>query len=190
MAIRNSRIRWGTLSITLHWLIVALVAAQIALGLTSAMLPHGPEFGRVLGYHKSVGITILMLVILRLVWRWANPVPALPSNLKPYERVLAKLTHGSLYVILIAMPLTGWLDSSASGFAVKWFNLVTLPNLVGKSQSFSDLMATVHVVLAVALGLVLLLHVAAALRHHWVLKDDTLRRMLPFTKVGDSGRFK
>jgi cytochrome b561/polyisoprenoid-binding protein YceI len=179
MSIRNSRERWGSLSQLLHWLIVALIALQAALGLTGLMLPLGIEKLAVLARHKSIGITILGLAALRLLWRWLNPTPPLPSNLKPYERFLAHFTHAALYVLLFAMPLTGWIMSSARGFPVSWFNLYQLPDLVGKSAPLYHAMVRTHAVLAIALALTLLLHVAGALKHHFVLKDDTLRRMLP-----------
>ncbi|HVC31173.1 MAG TPA: YceI family protein [Steroidobacteraceae bacterium] len=180
MLIRNSRERWGSLSQFLHWLIVALIAAQAALGLTGLLLPLGMEKLVVLARHKSIGITILGLAALRLLWRWLNPTPSLPSNLRRYERFLAHCTHAALYVLLFAMPLTGWMMSSARGFPVSWFNLFQLPDLVPKSQPLYRAMVTTHAALAISLAAVVALHIAGALKHHFVLKDDTLRRMLPF----------
>ena len=183
MSIRNTRERWGSLSQFLHWLIVALIALQAALGLTGLLLPLSLEKLAVLARHKSIGITILGLATLRLLWRWLNPTPPLPSNLKPHERFLAHFTHAALYVLLFAMPLTGWMMSSARGFPVSWFNLYQLPDLVPKSESIYDTMVTTHAALAIALALTVVLHIAAALKHHFVLKDDTLRRMLPFGRI-------
>ncbi len=183
MSIRNTRERWGPLSQFLHWLIVALIALQAALGLTGLMLPLGLEKLVVLARHKSIGITILGLALLRLLWRWLNPIPPLPSNLKPHERFLAHFTHAALYVLLFAMPLTGWMMSSARGFPVSWFNTYQLPDLVPKNDRLYDALVTTHAVLAIALALTVLLHIAGALKHHFVLKDDTLRRMLPFGRI-------
>ena len=180
--LRNSRTRWGALSQLLHWLTAALIAAQIALGLIGTSLPLGMSKLATLARHKSLGITILGLVIIRLAWRTANPTPALPTNLKRYERALARATHAGLYALLIALPLTGWIMSSARGFPVSWFNLVQLPNLVGRSDALYHVMVSVHVTLAVTLCVILGLHIAAAIKHHFVLKDDTLRRMLPGTR--------
>ena len=187
MALRNEQARWGAVSQLLHWLIVALVAAQVSLALVAKHFHHGPKFVAILGMHKSLGITILALVVVRLLWRWSNPVPELPGTLKPHERALARTTHVALYVILFALPLTGWAGSSAHGIAVRWFDLFTLPNLVGKNPALSGVLGGVHWLLAVLLGLVVVLHIAAALRHHYVLKDDTLRRMLPFGRSTVSG---
>lgn len=180
MAIRNTRERWGSLSQLLHWIIVALIALQAALGLTGLLLPLGMQKLAVLARHKSIGITILGLAALRLLWRWLNPTPPLPSNLRAHERFLAHFTHAALYILLFAMPLTGWMMSSARGFPVSWFNMAQLPDLVPKSERLYGAMVTTHAVLAVTLALVVALHIAAALKHHFVLKDDTLRRMLPF----------
>lgn len=183
MSIRNTRERWGSVSQLLHWLIVALIALQAALGLTGLMLPLGMEKLAVLARHKSIGITILGLAALRLLWRWVNPTPPLPSNLKPHERFLAHFTHAALYALLFAMPLTGWIMSSARGFPVSWFNVIQLPDLVPKSETLYGAMVTTHAALAIGLALTVALHIAGALKHHFVLKDDTLRRMLPFGRM-------
>jgi len=171
MQLRNTTARWGSLAQLLHWLIVVLVIAQVALASLAADLP--------LGLKKPVGITILALVLARLAWRSFNPTPALPSTLRPYEKVLAHGTHAALYVLLILLPLSGWIMSSARNFAVSWFNLLQLPNLVAPNQRLYQAMISTHHVLAWILGGIVTLHVLAALKHHFVLKDDVLRRMLP-----------
>lgn len=186
MSIRNSSARWGALSQLLHWLIVALICAQVTLALTAKELHPGHTRFALIGYHKSIGITILTLAVLRLLWRWMNPVPALPTTLKPHEKALARFTHAALYVILFAMPLSGWIGSSAHAFPVRWFNLFTVPAIVGKNLPLSSEMGKVHYAFAILLGVVVTLHIAAALWHQFVLKDDTLRRMLPGTGASRS----
>lgn len=183
MTLRNTSARWGTIAQLLHWLIVALIAIQATLGLTGRLLPLGVDKVAVLARHKSIGITILGLASLRLLWRWLNPTPPLPSNLKAYERLLAHCTHSTLYVLLFAMPFTGWMMSSARGFPVSWFSVYQLPDLVPKSETLYDAMVTTHAALAIALALTVALHIAGALKHHLVLKDDILRRMLPFGRI-------
>jgi cytochrome b561 len=111
-----------------------------------------------------------------------NPSPPLPDTLKPYERVLANLTHAGLYILLFAMPLSGWTMSSARGFPVSWFGFIQLPDFVSKNKPLYDVMLETHHTLALALYTIVFLHVAAALKHHFLLKDNVLRRMLPFTK--------
>lgn len=186
MTLRNDRARWGGVSQTFHWLIVAMILAQAVLALLFKQMQRGPETAVLIGVHKSLGITILVLAALRLSWRWANPVPDLPGTLQPHERVLARLSHGALYALLFAMPLTGWLGSSALGFPVRWFNLFAIPDPLAKDRALGHALYTTHSILGLALGLVLLLHIAGAVRHHWMLKDDVLRRMLPGSGVSRS----
>lgn len=188
MSIRNTDARWGAVAQLLHWSIVVLMAIQVALGLTLKTLHPGPTFFAIINTHKSIGITILALAAIRLLWRWANPVPALPGNLEPYERVLAHVTHAGLYVIIFAMPLSGWIGSSAHGFTVKWFGLFAVPNPVSKDLPLSGLMGELHTALAIAFGLIVAVHIAAAFKHHFVLRDDTLRRMLPGESIGSVAR--
>ena len=183
MPIRNTTFRWGSLAQLLHWAIVALIITQFVLANMSDNLPLGMAKLAMLARHKSVGITILGLAIVRLVWRWLNPTPEPPNTLKPYERVLAKITHVALYALMFAMPITGWIMSSARNFPVSWFKLVQLPDLVAPSRPLYDAMHETHEILAWTLVAVAVLHAAAALKHHFVLKDDVLRRMLPFTRT-------
>ncbi|MBV8803451.1 MAG: cytochrome b [Sinobacteraceae bacterium] len=182
MSIRNTPARWGHVAQFLHWLIVALIIVQVILANIAEDLPIGVKKLAMYARHKSVGITILCLAILRLAWRWANPTPALPNTLKPYERTLASVTHFGLYLLLFAQPLTGWMMSSARGFPVSWFGFFQLPDFVPKSTALYNVMKETHDTLALVLYAIVFLHVAAALKHHFVLKDDVLRRMLPFTK--------
>ncbi|MBX5463656.1 MAG: cytochrome b [Steroidobacteraceae bacterium] len=181
MPVRNTTARWGSIAQLFHWVIVALIITQFVLANIASNLPLGLAKLAMLARHKSVGITILGLAVLRLLWRWANPTPELPNTLKPHERVLANVTHATLYALLFAMPITGWLMSSARNFPVSWFNLVQLPDLVAPSRPLYEALHTTHAVLAWILIATAVLHVLAALKHHFVLKDDTLRRMLPFT---------
>jgi len=182
MSIRNTPARWGHIAQFLHWLIVALIIVQVILANIAEDLPLGMKKLAMYARHKSVGITILGLAVIRLLWRLANPTPALPSTLKPYERTLAGLTHFGLYLILFAMPLTGWMMTSARGFPVSWFGFFQLPDFVSKNDTLYNAMKETHDTLALALYAIVFLHVAAALKHHFLMKDDVLRRMLPFTK--------
>jgi cytochrome b561 len=179
MALRNTTRRWGAVSQLLHWLIVILIIVQVTLASLADDLPPGVKKLGLLARHKSVGITILMLALARLTWRLLNPTPALPLTLKSWEQSLARLTHALLYVLLFAMPLSGWMMSSARGFPVSWFGFFTLPDLVPKNRSLYETLLTTHGTLAWVLGAVVTLHAAAALKHHFMLRDDVLRRMLP-----------
>jgi cytochrome b561 len=183
MAIRNTTTRWGAVSQFLHWLIVALIIVQVVLAAMADELPLGMKKLAMLARHKSVGITILGLAVIRVIWRWMNPTPSLPDTLRPYERALAKFTHAALYLLLFAMPLSGWMMSSARGFPVSWFGFFQLPDLVPKSKPLYEALLETHDTLALVLGAVVFLHAAAALKHHFMLKDSVLRRMLPFTRT-------
>jgi cytochrome b561 len=182
MTFRNTIARWGHVSQFLHWLIVVLLVTQVTLASIAEDQKLPKKIGT-LAWHKSVGITILGLVVIRLIWRWMNPTPLLPDTLKPYERVLAHITHSGLYVLLFAMPLSGWMMSSARGFPVSWFKTVTLPDLVAKNKALYDALVETHETLAWVLYVIVALHVLAALKHHFLLKDHVLKRMLPFTKT-------
>jgi cytochrome b561 len=183
MTIRNTTVRWGAVSQLLHWLIVALIIVQITLASMADDLPLGVKKLALLARHKSFGITILGLAVLRLLWRWMNPTPPLPNTLKPYERVLASFTHAGLYILLFALPLTGWMMSSARRFAVSWFGFIQLPDFVPQSKPLYDAMLETHETLVWVLYVIVALHVLGALKHHFMLKDNVLRRMLPFTKT-------
>jgi len=181
MTLRNTTQRWGAIAQLFHWLIVALIIVQLTLAEMADDLPNGMRKLTLLSRHKSFGITILMLVILRLIWRSLNAHPPLPDNLKPYERKLATFSHGALYALLFAIPLSGWTMSSARGFPVSWFGFFQLPDLVPRSRPLYEALVTTHVTLVGVLLAVVALHIAGALKHHFVHKDDVLKRMLPFT---------
>jgi cytochrome b561 len=129
--------------------------------------------------HKWIGMSILMLVVLRLLWRWTNTVPAAPPGMPGWQIGAARLSHISLYALLIIQPLAGWMMSSAKALSVTWFGLFTFPDLVPPSQQTFELMHEIHEVCAMLILVLAALHVAAALKHHFVDHDDVLRRMLP-----------
>ena len=136
-----------------------------------------------LAWHKSFGMTILMLAVLRLAWRLLNPTPDLTQETKPWERMLAKISHVLLYALIFAMPLTGWMMSSAKNYPVSWFKLFQFPDLVAPAEQTYHQMHDLHHLLFSALVVVALLHVAGALKHHFIDKNDVLKRMLPFGDV-------
>jgi cytochrome b561 len=185
MSIRNTTARWGSVAQLLHWTIVILIVVQFVLGYKAHWATGLAKLSAVVP-HKSWGITILALATIRLIWRLANSTPLLPSGLKPWERAAAHVTHYGLYILLFAMPLVGWVASSARSFPVSWFGLVQLPDLVGTNRPLYDVLMGFHYWMSWLLVAIAALHVAAALKHHFVLKDDVLRRMLPFTKSGPS----
>lgn len=184
--VRNTAQRWGAVSQAFHWAIVVMILAQYALTSIAEDLPAGVAKLGTLAQHKSVGITILALAILRMAWRRLNkPSPPLPADLKRYERFLAHLTHHGLYFLLVALPLSGWMMSSAKHYPVSWFGLGRpLPDLVPANETLFGVLKETHELLSTALIAVAALHALAALHHHFVRKDSILRRMLPFTAPG------
>ncbi len=183
MQIRNTTLRWGTVSKSFHWIIVALILTQYVIAEAADDMPLGVEKFATLARHKSIGITILILASLRLLWRWTNPTPELPGTLKPHERILARFTHFALYLFLFAQPITGWIMSSAANFPVSYFGWFTLPNLVAPDKQLAELMEDIHKTQFKCLVALAVVHVFAALWHHYRLKDNVLRRMLPFAPL-------
>jgi cytochrome b561 len=179
-------VRFTRVAQLLHWVIAALIVTQFALAWSAEDLPLGMHKLALLARHKSFGMTLLMLGVLRLVWRFMNPPPALPAGMSRLERSAALATHGAFYFLLFAMPLSGWLMSSAKNYSVSWFGRFTWPNLIGPNEEAFSILRTTHFCLSYALFTIAVLHILAALKHHFWNKDDVLLRMLPFTKVRHS----
>lgn len=177
--LRNDELRYGLVAQVFHWTIVLLVIAQFVLANLAEDLPLGPAKVKLFEQHKSIGITIFALVLLRLSWRWINPVPAVPPTTARWQRAAAHVSHALLYALLLAMPLAGWLMSSARNFSVSWFRLFTLPDFIAPNERAFEWFRDAHHMLAKLLFVVALVHVAAALKHHFVDRDNVLRRMLP-----------
>jgi cytochrome b561 len=182
MPTQESRTRFTAMAQLLHWLIAALIVTQFALGWTAVDLPLGTHKLALFARHKSFGMTVLMLTIVRVVWRWANPPPELPAGMTPLERTLARATHLAFYALLFAMPITGWLMSSAKKYSVSWFGLFTWPDLIAQNKTAFEALKTTHDYLSDVLLVIAVLHILAALKHHFLNKDDVFLRMLPFTK--------
>ena len=183
MQIRNTTLRWGAVAQFFHWTIVVLIITQWVLAEAAEDMPLGAEKFATLARHKSIGITILILASLRLLWRWMNPKPELPGTLQPYQRWLAHATHYGLYVLLFAQPISGWIMSNAQNFPVSYFGWFTLPDLVQPDKQFGKFMEEVHHWLFRCIVALALVHISAAFYHQLRLKDDVLRRMLPFVPL-------
>lgn len=177
--IRNTADSWGWPAKFFHWTVAVLVLAQFALGPAAVASRLSPLKLNLFVWHKSIGILILLLMGLRLAWRLSHPSPALPGTMPAWERRSARLNHALMYAILVALPLSGWVINSAKNIPLRLFWWIPLPAIAGPDKAMADLSAGVHLLLFFALVALLLLHVGAALRHHWVSRDDVLRRMLP-----------
>ncbi len=193
MAARNTSLRYGTVAMTLHWLIAIAIICMIAFGYYLSTLPiTDPSLYRLVQLHKSIGLTILALSVLRIIWRLINPVPPLPDTLSRPMKFIARFTHVLLYVLIVAIPFTGWAMVSASplGLPTMWFGLFEWPHIAplahlpfDQKPAREEAIHSVHAWLAYGTAVLLLLHVGAALLHHYMMKDDTLRRMLPGTRL-------
>jgi len=161
----------------LHWLMAVMILGLLALGIYMSDLPLSPQKLTLYSWHKWFGVTVFLLVWLRLAWRVTHRPPALPETLSAPMRLAAHAGHAVLYALMIAIPVTGWLMSSAKGFQTVWFGVLPIPDLLGRDRELGDLLQQVHKLLNLLLMLTLAGHVLAALWHHFVLKDDTLRRM-------------
>ncbi|MBR0566392.1 cytochrome b [Azoarcus sp. L1K30] len=166
-------------AIALHWLVALGLTGAFALGLYMHELPLSPFKLKLYSWHKWAGISLFMLILVRLAWRITHPAPSLPQHMPAHVRALAHTTHVALYVLMLAIPLSGWLMSSAKGFQTVWFGILPLPDLVAKNTELGDLLQAVHETLNLTLAALILGHIAAALKHHFVDRDDILRRMLP-----------
>lgn len=179
MQLKNSFERYGAVAQLLHWTVVALIVIQFVLAIRAEDATSLVQKANILTTHKSFGMTVFMLAIVRLAWRLANPVPSTPPNSRPWQDRLARVVHWSLYALILATPLLGWLMSSAKNYTVSWFGLFSFPNLVAPDENRFESFKTIHFVLAYSIASVAALHIAAALKHHFIDGDNVLRRMLP-----------
>lgn len=164
----------------LHWGMAIVLLGLVALGIYMHDLPFSPEKLQFYSWHKWAGVSAFFLVLFRLVWRITHRPPALPASMPTLLQWAAHAGHALLYILMLAIPLSGWLMSSAKGFQTVWFGVLPLPDLVAKDKALGESLATLHQGLNLLLGLTLLAHVGAALKHHFIDRDDILQRMLPF----------
>jgi cytochrome b561 len=171
--------RYGAIAQALHWLIGALILGMFGLGWYMVRLPLSLEKFNLYQLHKWLGVTIFGLAALRLLWRLWHPAPPLPVSMPAWERAAARTSHALLYALLFIQPVIGFLQSNAANFPVVLWGVLPLPPLIGPDEPLSETLLHVHHFGAFLFMLLVLVHVLAALRHHFLLHDDVLRRMLP-----------
>jgi len=179
MTLKNTPERWGGISQSLHWLVVLLILTTGVMGLVMGDMRNSPTKIEIYALHKSLGLTILALAILRLVWRLYAGAPRHVPGTPRWQDRLASLTHWLLYGLLFAIPLSGWTFNSAAGYPLQWFKLFNLPALTARDGDVRQLAGSAHELLFWTLVALALLHAVAALYHHVFQRDDTLARMLP-----------
>lgn len=167
-------------AISLHWLMALLVFVTFPVGLVMHEMALSPGKLRMLSYHKWLGVTIFILVMVRLVWRALHKPAPLVIDMPQWQRIAAKAVHVLLYVLLFAIPLSGWLMSSAKGFQTVYLGMLPLPDLLGKDKVLGDALSALHEVLNITLLLLVVSHIGAALKHHFIDRDEILIRMIPF----------
>ena len=178
LPIRNTADRWGLVTIGFHWLTVLLVVGMCAVGFLMQELPSGRFKIEVFALHKSFGLTLLAVTLLRLAWRGLAGTPR-PEPMPAWQALAARVSHVALYAVLVAMPLTGWLYNSASGFPLRWFGQFALPKLAARDHDVAEFAEEAHETLFLVLAALVTVHALAALKHHYVDRDRTLQRMLP-----------
>jgi len=165
-------------AIALHWLAVALIVIGFTIGLWMVDLPIAPQTIRIYAYHKWIGVTVFLIALARLAWRLAHPVPSF-AGLPEWQRRASSASHFLLYLLMLVIPISGWLYSSATGVQVVYLGVIALPKLVAKNDALAAVLRSVHVSLNFTLLALVLVHAGAALRHHFVERDRVLLRMLP-----------
>ncbi|MGE3476924.1 MAG: cytochrome b [Rhodospirillaceae bacterium] len=175
----TSATRYGGVAVALHWIIAACLLVSVILGLIIGNVEESESTEQALAIHKSFGLTIFALMVVRLAWRLTHRAPPLPARMPAYQRIGAALTHGLLYFTLLAMPIAGYVAVAARGRETQFFGLFDVPQLTPLSRMLSQNATTVHVYGQYLIYALLIAHIGAALYHHIVLKDDVLTRMLP-----------
>ena len=174
--------RYSRTAIAIHWLASVLIIGNLLWGLYMVGLELSPTKLKYYSWHKWTGVAVFMLAAVRLLWRLGHPAPPLPASMPPWQRSAAHASHFLLYVLFFAGPLSGWLYSSVAGFQTVWLGVVPIPDLLGKNKELADVLKLVHKSVVYALGGVVALHAAAAIKHHVLDRDDVLTRMLPFLR--------
>ena len=181
LSVRGSS--YTSTAIALHWLIALLIVCGFALGWVMTDIPgFTPTKLKYVSWHKWIGVTVFALVIIRILWRATHTVPPMPSHMRAWQRGVAHLTHFLLYVLMVAVPVSGYLYSSAANVPVVYLGLVPLPRLIAPDPHLKEVLKSVHITLNYTLLALVLLHVVAALKHQWLDRDGLLSRMLPFLK--------
>jgi len=179
----NKQEKFGMVRMSVHWAIAALLIIQVPLAWYMIELPNGPDKVANYALHKSLGMVIFAIAVFRLIWALLSRRPKLPAEVPLWEKVLAKLSQALLYILIILMPITGWLMSSAYDVPVSVFGLFTLPDLNEPNKQFAEGMVNAHLLQSWILLTILGLHVIGALKHGFVDQDNVLYSMLPLKSL-------
>ena len=178
----NSSNNYTRTAIGLHWLVAIAIIMTFCVGFYMHDLELTPFKLKIYSWHKWAGVTIFLLVLFRLVWRFTHRPPGPPAGMPAWQHAAAEFAHRLIYLLMIAIPLSGWLMSSAKGFQTVYFGIFPIPDLLAKDKELGDLLAFVHKMLNFVLAGVVVAHAGAAFKHHFIDRDEVLTRMLPFLK--------
>lgn len=174
--------RYTATAITLHWLMAGLIVAGFGLGLSMVDLALSPTKLRWYSWHKWIGVTVFGLAALRLCWRLLKAPPPLTGSVRPWQHTASRATHLVLYVLMLVTPVLGWLFSSAKGIPTVYLGLWRLPDVIARDEALAATLRDTHAALAYLFATLIVLHIAAALKHHFIDRDAVLARMLPFAR--------
>ena len=182
MPLKSNDTRWGSIAQSLHWLMALAIIGNGVLGLIMVDMSRGMDKINTFAIHKSIGLSVLALLILRVCWRMFDRRPR-DEPMPRWQRLAAHATHGVLYLFMLAIPLSGWLYNSAHGNPLQWFKWFNLPALMEENESLAEIFGETHEILFWTLVVVLAAHAGGAFVHHWLERDNTLLRMLPFARL-------
>lgn len=189
MGLKNSRTRWGITAKTFHWIMAIAIIGNGICGLLMVRMTPSMAMINVFALHKSIGLTVIALWLLRVAWRMQDRAPREEAGPR-WQHVAAHITHGLLYVLVLAIPISGWWYNSVRGFPLQWFKQFNLPAIASANPGLSNVAHNIHETLFWILIAVVVVHIGAALKHHFVDRDSVLLRMLPFGRVRQSRLYK
>ena len=179
----NTEQSWGDVAKALHWAMAVLIFIMFVLGWVAVAYPLSPTKLDLFVWHKSIGLSLLGLVCVRLIWRLVNTTPMSPVAVSPLEHTLARLGHATLYLLMILMPVSGYVINSTADFGFRFFSWVRVPNFIPANKAWQETAETLHFILFLVFVAVIAVHIAAALRHHFVRNNNVLTRMLPSLSI-------
>jgi cytochrome b561 len=171
--------RYTTTAMIFHWLVALMIIGAFSMGLVMTEMSLSPTKLKYYSWHKWAGVTILAIASMRLLWRLSHPAPAYPASMPAWQKSGANALHGLLYLLMFAVPISGYFYTLAAGFPVVYFGLFELPVLIAKNDALKPILKGVHFWLNMTLAGAVALHVAAALKHQFIDRDGVLKRMLP-----------